>query len=332
MFKNYAAFGQGTINVSERFRLIAGLRFTSDKLSVHHQRVTTLAGPGIQPSFGPFEDSTSNDDLSGKAGVRYDLAETSTAYATYSRGYKGPAYNVFYNLTATGTNVIDAETADSYEVGLKNTLLEGRLVLNLAAYYASTGLEGQQPRHGGRRPGHPLHQRGHDLDPRRRAGLPVPPAQRPEPLGRPGLHRRQGRSVQGPDQRRGHRRGALRHPAGLCAEVEGLAGRRLPDPRRGPGGRGPGYAQGSFQSSRSRSSTRLGGDPQRHDDRQGGLVDLSASITDHDDRYRLIFQVKNLFDTNFASAITSGGPSGSYRYLIPREADRYYGVTARANF
>ena len=29
---------------------------------------------------------------------------------------------------------------------------------------------------------------------------------------------------------------------------------------------------------------------------------------------------------------TSGGPGGSYRYIIPREADRYYGVTARVNF
>jgi iron complex outermembrane receptor protein len=62
------------------------------------------------------------------------------------------------------------------------------------------------------------------------------------------------------------------------------------------------------------------------------LVDLSAGIADPDDRYRVILQVKNLFDTSFPSAITSGGPGGSYRYLIPREADRYYGVTARLNF
>src|SRR5262249_35613710 len=54
-----------------------------------------------------------------------------------------------------------------------------------------------------------------------------------------------------------------------------------------------------------------------------GLVDLSAGIADKDDRYRVLLQVKNLFDTSFASAITSGGPGGSYRYIIPREADRY---------
>ena len=63
-----------------------------------------------------------------------------------------------------------------------------------------------------------------------------------------------------------------------------------------------------------------------------GLVDLSAGVIEANDRFRVTFQVKNLFDESFAAAITSGGPGGSYRYIIPREADRYYGVTGRVNF
>ncbi|HVF93394.1 MAG TPA: TonB-dependent receptor, partial [Sphingomonas sp.] len=91
-------------------------------------------------------------------------------------------------------------------------------------------------------------------------------------------------------------------------------------------------AQGSYQSSQIsqldvnpavRAATTI---------KAYGLVDLTAGITDPTDRFRLLFQVKNLFDTSFASAITSGGPGGSYRYLIPRDADRYYGVTARIGF
>jgi iron complex outermembrane receptor protein len=42
--------------------------------------------------------------------------------------------------------------------------------------------------------------------------------------------------------------------------------------------------------------------------------------------------VRNLFDTSYAAAIINGGPGGSYRYQIPRDADRYYGLTARVNF
>ncbi|MFA6605740.1 MAG: TonB-dependent receptor, partial [Sphingomonas sp.] len=167
VFKNVALFGQGTLNISDRFRVIGGLRYTVDQLDVFHARATTLAGPGINPNFDqgvyneyirlvglgvspttaasqavsasngvPFRAKATNENLSGKAGVQYDISHGSTAYATYARGYKGPAFNVFYNLTATGTNVIAPETSDSYEIGLKNTLFGGKLTLNLAAFYA----------------------------------------------------------------------------------------------------------------------------------------------------------------------------------------------------
>ena len=36
------------------------------------------------------------------------------AYATYSRGYKGPAYNVFFNMSPTQDNVLAPETSQSY--------------------------------------------------------------------------------------------------------------------------------------------------------------------------------------------------------------------------
>jgi iron complex outermembrane receptor protein len=61
-------------------------------------------------------------------------------------------------------------------------------------------------------------------------------------------------------------------------------------------------------------------------------VDASVALVDPSDRWRVAFQVKNLFDKSFASSIVSGGPGGSFRYIIPREADRYFGVTARVNF
>ncbi len=135
-FTNYAAFVQGVYQLSDTLRLIGGLRYTSDKLAVYHTRTTLIAGAGINAPFGPFTGRTTNDNLSGKAGVQFDVSDDTTAYATYSRGYKGPAFNIFFGLGATGTNVIEPETADSYEIGLKNTLLDGALVLNLAAYYA----------------------------------------------------------------------------------------------------------------------------------------------------------------------------------------------------
>ena len=62
------------------------------------------------------------------------------------------------------------------------------------------------------------------------------------------------------------------------------------------------------------------------------LINVSASLIDVEDRFRITAQIKNLLDTSFPASIVSGGPGGAYRYIIPREADRYAGVTARLNF
>ena len=331
-FKNFAVFGQGTININERFRLIAGLRYTADKLAVFHSRTTALAGPGIQPSFGPFASSTSNDNWSGKAGAQFDLVPESTLYATYSRGYKGPAYNVFFNLTATGTNIIEPETADSYEVGLKNTFLENRLIVNLAAYYAKyhnfqannpdtvAGVLVTRFTNAGT-----ISTRGGELD------LIFRPMADVNVSG--GLAYTDAKVDKFKIPTNGNNTGVI--PSGTTLAYAPKWKGSLGVDYRIRTGKAVDVAlgaQGSFQSSQisqpdavlaNRINTRIDG---------YSLVDLSAGIVDPNDRYRITLQVKNLFDSSFASAITSGGPGGSYRYLIPREADRYFGVTGNMKF
>jgi iron complex outermembrane receptor protein len=331
-FKNFALFGQAVANVSDRLRLIGGLRYTSDKLSVFHSRTTPLSGPGIQPSFGPFNSHTSHDNLSGKAGIQYDLAAENTLYATYARGYKGPAYNVFYNLTATGTNIIEAETADSYEVGLKNTLMDGKLILNLAGYYAKyhnfqannpdivAGVLVTRFTNAGT-----ISTRGGELDMLFRPMRDV--------------------SISGGLAYTDAHIDQFKIPTNGVVTGVVPSGTQLPYAPKWKGSLGVGYrirtggavdvdlnAQGSFQSKQISQLDAVLANRVNTTIHSYAMVDLSAGIVDPNDRYRVTFQVKNLFDESFASAITSGGPGGSYRYLIPREADRYYGVTGRLNF
>jgi iron complex outermembrane recepter protein len=331
-FKNLAFFGQGTLNFTDRFRGIVGLRYTTDQLDVFHRRVTALAGPGISPGFGPFQGKTTNDNWSGRAGLQYDVVPQSTAYATYSRGYKGPAFNVFYNLSATGTNVIEPETADSYEIGLKNTLFGGKLVINLAAYYARyynyqannpdevAGVLVTRFTNAG-----DISTRGGELD------LLFQPSRDLTFSG--GVAYTDAHIDQFKVPTNGVVTGVVpsgtqlgyapRWKGSLGADWRWRTGGAI-DVQLG--------AQGSYQSSQL---SQLDANPviRRYATIDGyGLVDVSAGVVDADDRYRLTFQVKNLFDQSFAAAITSGGPGGSFRYIIPREADRYYGITGRVNF
>jgi iron complex outermembrane receptor protein len=54
-------------------------------------------------------------------------------YASYVRGYKGPAFDT--SLVAAGSYV-KPETSDAWEAGLKSSWFDRRLILNIAAFYA----------------------------------------------------------------------------------------------------------------------------------------------------------------------------------------------------
>ena len=133
--KSLAFFGEGTFNFSEQMRMIAGLRHTQDDLSYYHGRVASATGvPGVGATRATVNGSTTKDAVSGRIGPQFDLSPTSMVYATYSRGYKGPAYNVFFNMSPTQENVLAPETSKSFEVGLKSELMDRRVRLNIAAF------------------------------------------------------------------------------------------------------------------------------------------------------------------------------------------------------
>lgn len=139
--RSYAAFGEGTVNVSDRFRVLAGLRVTRDELKYYHDRIASAAGvPGVAVANPPpyvGRGSTHETAVSGRAGLQFDVTATATTYATYSRGYKGPAYNVFFNHNQFQGAPLEPETSDSFEVGVKTTALDRRLVLNVAAFHST---------------------------------------------------------------------------------------------------------------------------------------------------------------------------------------------------
>lgn len=155
--KNYALFGQSTYNVSDELRFTGGLRWTRDTVSYSHTRapavnVTTglpAAGPGLSasPAGGLIagggngtnvsSDSSSNNNFSGRAVAQYDISNNIGSYASYTRGYKGPAFNVFFNHTRpTNSTPVDEEISDAYELGVKSMLLNRRIQLNVAVFQA----------------------------------------------------------------------------------------------------------------------------------------------------------------------------------------------------
>ena len=133
--KSFSVFGEGTFNFSPSLRAIAGLRYTVDDLSYYHGRVATNTGvPGVGATRATVTGVTSESAITGRVGPQWQVNKDVMAYATYAEGYKGPAYNVFFNMSPTQDNVLAPETSKSYEAGLKMILMDQRLRLNLAAF------------------------------------------------------------------------------------------------------------------------------------------------------------------------------------------------------
>lgn len=134
---SYSVFGETTFNITDRFRTLAGLRWTNDDIEFDHVRVSTsdVSQPGIRPGESG-SGSTREDEVSGRVGVEFDLNDEIVTYLTYSQGYKGPAYNVFFNAATVNGDYLPLapETSESVELGLKSTLFDNRLRFNAAIF------------------------------------------------------------------------------------------------------------------------------------------------------------------------------------------------------
>jgi iron complex outermembrane receptor protein len=122
---SYAAFGEANLHFTSRLRALGGLRVVHDDVDYHFTRVQTAFSS---------QGSTGTTDVAGRAGLQFDLAPRIMAYATYSRGYKGPGYNLAFSMLPQDTGTLKAETSNAFEAGVKSRLFGGAVLLNVDAF------------------------------------------------------------------------------------------------------------------------------------------------------------------------------------------------------
>lgn len=141
--RTYAAFGQATFHVTDQFSLIAGARYTHDKLSDVSTALTPLTTPTLasygyafNPAFyiAPVDESVTINNFSWKLGAQYEWSPSLMTYFTATRGYKGPAVN---DQTAPpiAFPVIRPEIPMNYELGLKGGFFDNRVFVTLALFH-----------------------------------------------------------------------------------------------------------------------------------------------------------------------------------------------------
>jgi iron complex outermembrane receptor protein len=157
----YAGFVDGTYEVTDRFSVTAGLRYTNEKKewTGRNQVFIQALNGGFDPTFtfaelgeplnaanfgrfptGVVRDEEEWSEPSWRLIGQYLFTDDVNGYLSYSRGFKSGGYNDQTGTTgnpisAASARPYDPEFATSYEVGLKSELLDRRLRLNLAAFY-----------------------------------------------------------------------------------------------------------------------------------------------------------------------------------------------------
>lgn len=126
-----ALYFSGDYHLSERVDLNLGLRFTQDeKEALWNQFGNGLAAFGL-PEVEHVGDETW-EEFSSTLALTYALSDDATVYVKYAEGFKGGGFMT--DLVGLDGFALEPETVESYEVGLKSTLLDSTLRLNIAAY------------------------------------------------------------------------------------------------------------------------------------------------------------------------------------------------------
>ncbi|HEV7311312.1 TonB-dependent receptor [Sphingopyxis sp.] len=145
---SYAAFGELYYNVTPNLKLTGGLRWTVDQKKSPQVRswllASDVAGPYPVSSVAEqkWREPTWRVTLDWKPELGF--TDETLIYGSYARGYKAgganpppPVFATYGPLLAPEIlpDTFDAEYVDAFEIGIKNTLLNGALTLNLAGFY-----------------------------------------------------------------------------------------------------------------------------------------------------------------------------------------------------
>jgi iron complex outermembrane recepter protein len=154
--QSYGLFGEAYFNFTDNLKLTGGIRYNNDDKYVRAR--STLASffvpfsttgnvfnspaaagfdadPG-RPGNQPYQIRTvSFDEVTGRVVLDWKVTEDSLIYASYSRGYKSGGINPPLQPIFAVPETFTPEFVNAFEIGSKNSFLDGKLRANITAFY-----------------------------------------------------------------------------------------------------------------------------------------------------------------------------------------------------
>jgi iron complex outermembrane receptor protein len=362
-----AIYGQGSWDFVPNTSLILGGRYNDEDTGYNFRRYTVPPQSFAQTEFYHKEDN--DKSFTGKLGLEHRINKDSMVYGMASTGHKGVAYDLTSGFTAATAKLpaVKPETARSYEIGLKQSLLDNRAMFS-AALFRTNFKNFQQS------------SSFFDADGTYRTGLNSIGGLRTQGVEVEGSIRVT-RELQlngsfayteatvqsfenGPCYNVLNATGTGTVPGPGCANspkynntnVQNLAGKTLPNAPKikvNLGGQYdvvlPSQSFNGFVAATTRYQSRtqfsLSQDPMTV---QGAysITNLSVGVKDKQDRYKFTFLVNNLFDKRYAAGLNNGYANSNWsskapntplvvnttEWLPPRDFQRYFGARLDMTF
>lgn len=128
---NVAAFGQGTVGLTDKLFLTLGTRY-----DIVRRDMISTSGFLTPAGLAPGVSRTGSRDFHAflpKAALEYRWDDQITTYASASRGYKPGGFQTFNPTNAD--IAYESQFSWNYEAGIKTAFLDNRLTSNLAFFY-----------------------------------------------------------------------------------------------------------------------------------------------------------------------------------------------------
>ena len=151
--KSIAVFGDVNFDLSDKFKVSLGARYTSDKRTgtVYRQNYTGIRSPEFGNAAAVpglvrtnYTNSRTDEQFTPRVSVSFMPTDELTMYASYSKGFKAGGFDMRGDavFTPQTVNGYAPEKVDAYELGFKTALLDNTLFINGALFYSD--YSGQQ--------------------------------------------------------------------------------------------------------------------------------------------------------------------------------------------
>jgi iron complex outermembrane recepter protein len=126
--QSVAPYVQATYPVTDTTRITGGLRYTADE-----REYAGRAGNNANPSVLTTDTSTQYEEVTYRVALDHDLTPDLMAYVSYNKGFKSGTYNMA--VVSNPPRPLAPEILNAFETGIKSTLFDRRLAVNIGAFY-----------------------------------------------------------------------------------------------------------------------------------------------------------------------------------------------------